>query len=238
MLSKIVTMRAANNSNYNDLMKDRPPPNVCLPLNTDIIVAELMTFLTNSVQIPLFATRFMRNGFKVQTLAKMQLHAIGDQNEKHAAKVEGKLKWQYKHAGECEWRHLKEVDRTSWSGIAKKQGSHHDLTANHLKLRHEYPGWELSQRWGHCKMRDIYDPVEDGMWPQGADRMIVTQCLEFAKNNPQLDLDTSHWEWIVQHINAQQPPVPAGYATRDEEAASRYASIHPTRKALSDARRA
>lgn len=235
--SNIVSMRAANSSKYNVLMKDRPLPNVCLPLNTDISVAELMTFFPNSVQIPLLATRFMRNGFKVQTLAKMQLSAIDDQDEKHAAKVEDKLKWQYKHAGECEWSHLKEVDRTSWSGIAKKEGACHDVTANHLKLRHEYPGWEQSQSWGHCKLSQVYEAVEDDKWPRGPDRMVLTQCLEFAKSNEHLDLDTSHWGWIAQHIGAQSPPTPAGYATRDEEAANRYASIYPTRIPLSNARR-
>lgn len=179
---------------YGELTKEYPPPNLCLPLNIEISIAELMTFFPNSAQIPGISSRLMRNGFQVQTVAKMQLNPVNESNKKNEDTVEGRLKWQYVHADQCEWADKVEGGRNSWKNIAKEMGPQHDLTANHLKLRHEYEGREFSHPWGHWKLQHIYEAIDDAKWPQGNDRLTITQCLEFAKSNPQLDLDTSHWD--------------------------------------------
>ncbi|KAF2160876.1 hypothetical protein M409DRAFT_59659 [Zasmidium cellare ATCC 36951] len=229
--------RRASTSAYGQHTLERPPPNVCLPLDVELGLVELMTFFPNSVQIPLLAIRLVRNGFSYQTLAKMQLDPVNELTDKSARTVEDKIKWQFKDGGGCEWPD-KKAERTMWQRVAQSEGPHHNLTANHFKLRHEYSDKKPGRAWGHWKLADIYSAVDESKWPQGDDRMVLTQCLEFARDNPQLDLDTSHWDWIIQVTDAQPPAFPTGYITRDEEVLERCSALYPTRQALRLARNA
>lgn len=217
---------------YGDLTKDRPLANVCLPLDVEISVAELMIFFPNSMQIPLMAKRLMRNGFPGQTLAKVQLDAVNKLTDKNVTTTDDRLKRQFKAGGECEYADKKQANRTMWDQIAKADGPHLDLTANQFKLRCEYAYRDELHHWGHCKLSDVYGPVDASKWPQGNDRLVLTQCLDFAQANPHLDLDTSHWACINQQINPQPPPFPAGYKTRDHEALERFCALYPTKKAI------
>ncbi|KAK4505951.1 hypothetical protein PRZ48_003916 [Zasmidium cellare] len=230
---------AASTDSYGQHTLGRPPPNVCLPLDVELGIVELMTFFPNSAQIPQLGIRLMRNGFSYQTLAKMELDPVNELTDKNAKTAEGKIKWQFKDAGECEWPH-KKAKRTMWQQIAKGEGPHHDLTANHYQLRHEYANKKKGQAgwWGHWKLRDIYGAVDPSKWPKEDDRMVLTQCLEFARDNPQLDLDTSHWDWIIQLINPQQPAFPTGYITRDAEVLFRFSALYPTAMVMRRARAA
>lgn len=69
----------------------------------------------------------------------------------------------------------------------------------------------------------MYDKVVQ--WPTGNDRMIMTQCLEFARDNPERELDTSHWDWIIASQNLTAPPPLANGQHRDVEALERINQV-------------
>jgi hypothetical protein len=70
-------------------------------------------------------------------------------------------------------------------------------------------GWALrkndSKPWVHMALKDIYDDVPLGNWPKGPDRLLLTRCFEFAAAHEDLDLDTTHYDWIVRINNWQHP---------------------------------
>lgn len=71
----------------------------------------------------------------------------------------------------------------------------------------------------HIALSDVYSTVPRPSWPAGPDRLLLTQCLEFAAANPNLDLDTSHIGGIIQ-VNGFQAPLVNG-RTHDEQALQR-----------------
>ena len=58
----------------------------------------------------------------------------------------------------------------------------------------------------------------------GEDRGIFTDCLEYAFRNQTLDLDTSHYAWIMRRLNHPVPPTPALTAAHDQAARQRIIS--------------
>lgn len=68
---------------------------------------------------------------------------------------------------------------------------------------------------GHMPLSLIYGNIVN--WPVGNDRLLMTQCLEFVRNNEHLNLDTSHWDWIIRSQGLTAPPAPVG-RNRDAEA--------------------
>ena len=77
------------------------------------------------------------------------------------------------------------------------------------------------------KLTEASDP-QGPQLPTGEDRLLLTMCLEFAYNNPGLDLDTSHFEWIVRRNNFTTPPGLVLDATHDIAALQRLENRVPT----------
>lgn len=81
-----------------------------------------------------------------------------------------------------------------------------DLTAKGWELRKD-PSRTRDQNivFGHIRLADIYGHVPRENWPTDDDRLTLTQCLEFAADNSDLDLDTSHFGDIIRDQDIKQP---------------------------------
>lgn len=89
----------------------------------------------------------------------------------------------------------------------ERHGPQDDLTAGAWQFKAEYePG--VPVQTGHMPLSAVYGDVVN--WPVGNDRLLMTQCLEFARNNEHLDLDTSHWDWIIRSQGFTAPQAPVG----------------------------
>jgi hypothetical protein len=96
----------------------------------------------------------------------------------------------------------------------ERHGPQDDLTATAWQFKAEYePGTPVQT--GHMPLVSLYRDVVN--WPVGNDRLLMTQCLEFSRNNEHLRLDTSHWDWIIQSQGLTAPSAPVG-VNRDVEA--------------------
>lgn len=108
------------------------------------------------------------------------------------------------------------TQHNSWE-FRVRNGPQGDLTTNAWRFMAEYePGSPV--KTGHLPLSLIYRSVVN--WSVGRDRLLRTQCLEFAENNEDLKLDTSHWNWIIQSQSLTAPPAPVGQ-NRDIDALER-----------------
>lgn len=99
-----------------------------------------------------------------------------------------------------------------------------DLTANAWNFRHSYdPAGNALEHLGDVPLSALYAHVHT--WPTGNDRLLMTQCLEFARQNPGRQLDTSHWDWIITSQGLATPPPLANGQHRDLEALQRLRQI-------------
>ena len=113
-------------------------------------------------------------------------------------------------------------------GIPKQRNytGNQDLTANNWRFKSDYLGSKRQETFGHKALWDIYRHIPHANWPQGEDRMILTQCLEFAYNHQYLDLDTSHYDWIMQFLGLV-PDGGRGNAAHDLQAVERLKTRLP-----------
>ncbi len=222
-----VSTRAGNpNQVYGNQIVGRPPHNVAPPLNIDISMVEICTFCPSWFLIPEVAMRAQQNGWTRKALAMAQFDATNTYtNISPEAFVIGSSRIQ-KQTSLCGTAMF---NVKTWSSeVPKQQGytGNQDLTANNWHLKSDHLGSKKQETFGHVALRDIYQQVQYQRWPQGEDRMILTKCLEFAHNNPHLDLDTSHYGWIIQFLGL----VPDGglhNATHDLQAVARLISRLP-----------
>ena len=89
-----------------------------------------------------------------------------------------------------------------------------DLTSSDWEQASNYyaQGHGRTAQFGHIRLADVYSytngqggRVSLDNWPTGADRLLLTKCLEFAHANPSLDLDTSHFDWIIRTQGFMMP---------------------------------
>ncbi|KAK4632237.1 hypothetical protein CLAFUW4_02435 [Fulvia fulva] len=195
---------------------ERVPANCVLPRGVNITLAEICTFFPSALQIPHVACRFMRNRVFVNMLAKLELRAIGLENDKKSIRqAESRIKEQNTKAGLYQfgpdtngrWNLQRALDARA----------ENDLTADHWKL---YDG----EGFQHYDVRSIYGAVpEFQRWPQDMDRGVVTQILEYAKQHESDGYTTRDWSSLVQRHGFQPPVWPARLPTNgDIEANSRW----------------
>lgn len=187
--------------------KDRPPFNVQPPLGVDIGLREICVFLPDWLHIVEVIIRLLRNGASRAALAKMQLLPTGELDVVNFTRCKNKIQQQFGESGKLHYA-VNKWDITH----ARDEGAENDLTANK---------WATHRKGGpvvfeHIKLSDIYSPIPAASFPAGNDRLLLTQCLEFARDNPRLDLDTSHFDWIIQSQGLHTPPAPIG-RNRDQE---------------------
>lgn len=202
-----VATRARNpNSAYGNQMSGRPPHNTQPPRSIDITIPEILKFCPPWTQLPAVIARTRINGWPRKYIAKVILEAT------NTAITAQSLK-------RCEDRIQKDM-KSGFAALFNVQGrlntekvlkdnnidQDNDLTAANWRLRSYYRQGARQAAFGHVSLRDIWGVVPLAKWPVGADRKIFTMCLEFAASNPTLDLDTSHFDWIMRVLNRHQGP--------------------------------
>lgn len=196
----------------------RPPQGLIWPANIEIGIIEICTFCPTWLMLPEVAARAIRNGWTREALGKAQLHAVGalgwDEWQRAISRVQKQVSSGCKMidgvSTEDKVRHNSQEFR-------ERHGPQDDLTAGAWQFKAEYePG--VPVQTGHMPLSAIYGDVVN--WPVGNDRLLMTQCLEFARNNEHLDLDTSHWDWIIRSQGLTAPQAPVGL-NRDVDAYQR-----------------
>ncbi|KAI6824770.1 hypothetical protein KC340_g5907 [Hortaea werneckii] len=198
-----------NNETYGNLCIDEPPVNVQPPLNIDLTVFEIMTFNPMWLHIPKFTERTVRNGYKRRDLTKMHLLSQNLLTKDNMKRDESKIQKTISFNGlMLTGRPTTGSNDDKWDSakFARDKGPQDDLTANSWQLRCKYDnGTKKAMEFGHWPLARIYNRVNPQKWPTGGDRGVYTQCLEFAAQHPNLQLDTSHIGWIIQSQGLQAP---------------------------------
>ena len=198
-----ISVRIGRGKNgYGDLVRNRPPANVFVPDGFDIGMLEIMTFFPNWLQNPDVIVRAVRNGWVRKDMAKAQLNAIGQLDKKNLLTMENRIQKQISDG--CKTWAAVEGEYKSKS-FREEHGREEDLTAVDWQLRMEYEDERRGQDWGYCRLSTIYGVVPRADWPQGQDRLLLTQCFEFAADNNHIDLDTSHIAWMIDHLGFDMP---------------------------------
>ena len=192
------TARARRGQAYGQVIANMPPVNVHPPRDINIGMLEIRTFFPNWLQIPDLIVRAMRNDWRRKDLGKAQLNATAQLNSGRLDTVSNRIQKQMSDGGIL-YNGL-EKSRTKWSmDLATQHGPDNDLTANRWDLRSDHDIDIQAQSFEHISLAEIIRGVPDRRrWPGGRDRLLLTMCLEYAANNPHLDLDTSHYGWIIQ----------------------------------------
>ncbi|KAK3671576.1 hypothetical protein LTR78_008498 [Recurvomyces mirabilis] len=216
-----VDTRIRDNTSYGEILKGRPHSAARPPLNIDISIAEICTFFPSWFINPLVILRAMRNGFTRNTLADLQIGAVGCTSAGDRKKTEDRLQQQISRGGKLEQGTEARWDRASY---VQRVGLQNDLTANYWKQRDGYGPKENTVDWDDFELVGVSAAVPQANWPTGDDKLLLTRCLEFASANQGLHLTTHHWAWIIQnHLSGVMvPPAPAGpNANRDTAAVGR-----------------
>lgn len=206
----------AHHLDYLDMHRGhRPSQGLIWPANVDIGLVEICTFCPNWFMLPEPVARAIRNGWTREALGKVQLHALGALGWGEWLRAASRIQKQIS-AG------CKLIDgipagkqyRHNSPDFRERHGPQDDLTATAWQFKAEYePGTPVQT--GHMPLASLYRDVVN--WPVGNDRLLMTQCLEFSRNNEHLRLDTSHWDWIIQSQGLTAPSAPVG-VNRDVEA--------------------
>ncbi|KAK5713733.1 hypothetical protein LTR17_017500 [Elasticomyces elasticus] len=175
------------------------PPMQSLGPNPIITEEEKMTFGPNWYQIPEVAMCAVRNGYTIPQLVALFFRPGGPpstQDEETAAK---RIRKQISLAAKL----VVDVGGSDIEFKATKArndlGAQPDLTAAAWELYGDYIGGvRRAIDFVHVRLADFNATVPANEFPTGAAAGVFTRCLQFAMNNPHLNLDTSHIEWIIQ----------------------------------------
>ncbi|GAB7334131.1 hypothetical protein MBLNU13_g06203t1 [Cladosporium sp. NU13] len=210
-------------ASYLKPIKGRPRRNVQWPENIEISLVEIATFCPNWFQTPEVVGRAIRNGWSREDIAKAQLLAEDPTSRHKLARRSGRVQKQASHAhrlltGEPE------LLRSNANALRALYGMQNDLTANAWFFKHSYDAeFNALEHLGDVPLSALYAHVH--IWPTGNDRLLMTQCLEFARQNPGRQLDTSHWNWIITSQGLAAPPPLANGAHRDVDALQRLRQL-------------
>lgn len=201
----------------------RPPRNVQWPMNTPISLIEICTFCPDWFQNPEAIARVIRNEWTREDLAKAQLLAENPLTRQTWRGRSERIQQQISTGGKMIDNAGQGV-RFSAENFRARHGPQNDLTANAWQFRHAHNADWAPENSGHMRLSELYAAVV--VWPGGNDRLQMTRCLEFARANPQLNLDTSHWGWIIQTQGFAAPvshivATPQGRKHRDVDARER-----------------
>jgi hypothetical protein len=208
--------------NYLIRHHNRPPHNIQWPKRIEISIVEICTFCPNWLQNPEVVARAIRNGWSREALAKAQLLAESPQSRDPFDKRCARIQQQISEAGKLIDRRPKS-QRFSSDKFRIRHGSQNDLTASAWLFRDSYDPHRAKKQLGDMPLVELYANV--ATWPTGNDRLLMTRCLEFARDNPELKLDTSHWEWIISSQLFTTPPPLADGQHRDVEALERLNQV-------------
>ena len=182
---------------YGNQLKDYPVIEAAPPRNIDIGMLEICTFFPNWLLLPEVAMRAQVNGWARRFIVKAQLYATDNlryTDGEEIGRAGNRVQKQYSGGGGAMFEF-----EGSWSrSIPQKAGwtGNQDLTANNWHFKPQWEGSNKQIKFEHISLKPVYTRVKK--WPQGADRLILTKCMEFAFANQHLNLDTSHFSWIIQ----------------------------------------
>lgn len=201
---------------------ERAPRNAQWPLNIEISLVEICTFCPSWFMIPEAVGRAIRNGWSREALTKAELLAENPVLDYGAFTTRhGRIQKQISQGAKM-LNGVAESTRHHSNTFARHHGVQNDLTANSWRFRYSYE--KHKHEWlGDVPLSMMYDKVVQ--WPTGNDRMIMTQCLEYARDNPERELDTSHWDWIIASQNLTAPLPLANGQHRDVEALERINQV-------------
>jgi hypothetical protein len=195
----------------------RPSQGLIWPANVEIGIVEVCTFCPNWLMLPVPVARAIRNGWTREALGKAQLHALGALGWEEWMRAIARIQKQISSGCKMMDGVSNDQYRHNSQNFRQRHGLQNDLTASTWQFKAEYePG--VPVQTGHMPLSSLYGGVVN--WPVGGDRLLMTQCLEFARSNEHLGLDTSHWAWIIQSQGLTAPPAPVG-VNRDVDAYQR-----------------
>ena len=212
-----------HSGSYLKSIKGQPRRNVQWPENIEISLVEIATFCPNWFQIPEVVGRAIRNGWSREDIAKAQLLAEDPTSRHKLARRSGRVQKQASHAHRLLTGEL-DLPRSNANALRARYGMQNDLTANAWDFKHSYDAeFNALEHLGDVPLSALYANVHN--WPTGNDRLLMTQCLEFARQNPERQLDTSHWNWIITSQGLAAPPSLANGAHRDVDALQRLRQL-------------
>ncbi|KAM0706840.1 hypothetical protein Q7P35_006170 [Cladosporium inversicolor] len=201
----------------------RPRRNVQWPENIEISLVEIATFCPNWFLNPEVVGRAIRNGWSRENIAKAQLLAEDPTSRDSLHKRSGRIQKQVSHSHRLLEDRL-DMHRSNANAFRTHHGMQNDLTANAWNFRHSYDAaGNALEHLGDVPLSALYAHVHT--WPTGNDRLLMTQCLEFARQNPGRQLDTSQWNWIVTSQGLATPSPLANGQHRDLEALQRLRQV-------------
>lgn len=173
------------------------------PMGRDVTMSELMLFGPNWLRCPEVAMRAIRNGHETAELVDLFFNAYGAPNVREEKIAAARIR---KHLSDGAKllvssrnnAHNGGQKRSNMLQMKQDLGPQLDLTANAWELRAAYvPGCTLTTAFAHVKLAAFYATVPTNSFPTGREEGALTKCLRFARGNQHLDLDTSHWDWIM-----------------------------------------
>lgn len=193
------------------VLKQDIPANVQLPYDLVVTFYEVMAFLPSMLQLPEAMLRMINNGADPPLMARVQLWARDELNQDTFLPVYNRLK---KQGGDAISR---SKGTTSGSLHLLEKKPQNDLTPRFWRTRNSYDV-NGKNDFGHVLLRDLYRDVHDDRWPQGNNRGRLTQCLEFDRQNPELNLYTWNIPDILLQITPKEPRRPSQtYENADQE---------------------
>lgn len=200
-----------------------PRRNVQWPENIEISLVEIATFCPNWFQNPEVVGRAIRNGWTRENIAKAQLLAEDPASRDTYKTRSDRIQKQISTAHRMIEDQL-DLPRSNANAFRNHHGMQNDLTADAWQFRHHYdPDRNAPEHLGDMPLSAFYRHVRT--WPTGNDRLLMTQCLEFAFQNPGRQLDSSHWNWIITSQGFATPPPLANGQNRDIEALERLGRL-------------
>jgi len=197
----------------------RPRRTAQWPENIEIGLIEICTFCPHWLQNPEVIGRAICNGWTREDLAKAQLLSEDPATRDKLQTRSDRIQKQISHG--CKLLDGQpDARRFNSDNFRTRHGVQNDLTANAWLFKHNYDAEGNAHEYlGDMPLSAFYANVFS--WPTSDDRMLMTQCLEFARQNPGRQLDTSHWTWIINSQNLATPPAPASGENRDIDALHR-----------------
>ncbi|KAK1065816.1 hypothetical protein LTR74_007697 [Friedmanniomyces endolithicus] len=167
---------------------------------------EIMLFAPNWLRCPEVALCAIRNGYETSDLVQMFFAPNGPPTTAEKNIAAARIR---KHMSDgARLLVLPGVNMTfgphlTFDARTAKQdlGPQPDLTANEWELRAAYvPGCTRTTDFTHVTLAAFYGngTLPIAAFPTGTAEGVLTKCLRFARSNPQLRLDTSHFDWIIQ----------------------------------------
>ncbi|KAK0803989.1 hypothetical protein LTR75_007780 [Friedmanniomyces endolithicus] len=176
----------------------QPPPGSVMTM------PEIMIFAPNWLRCPELALRAIRNGHETADLVDMFFAPNGPPNAVEKRMAASRIRKQLSDGARLLVRPgpgLTFGGQTTCDTQKAKQdlGPQLDLTADAWELRAAHiTGTRLKTDFVHVKLSAFYGTLHINAFPTGSAEGVLTKCLRFARNNPNLDLDTSHFDWVIQ----------------------------------------